>query len=278
MSRQSQSRIAVTLGCLALFAVLTPHAAAREYSLEFGAGLPNQSGHLQTPAGGMPGTASPRRPTLAEIDLDGGDYRWLGVRVGFPRQAERANREFGSRFRLRLKIRYSAVGDEAATVLDDAFTIRSGVFRAGDSVRSRVAFDDLTLTLSAVFDLTPSVSAALGGEIGWTAFDFTMVGEHHTSERAYHVNTVGVVGAVSRDFGNGWQLGTRLAAAPAVEGTGSRYTAEARLGRDLSQRISIALGARIEDFRYDDEHKQALPNQIKVRRRVVPTASVRLRL
>ena len=238
-------------------------------------GPPDQSGYLQTPAGGMPGTASPKRPSLAEIDLDRGDYRWLGVRIDFPRGDSNADR---SRLALRFRMRYSIVGAAATAVLDDAFTIRGGVFGVGDTVRSQVSFDDLTMTLSAVFALTPSLSAELGGAIGWTAFDFTMEGERHRSERAYHVNTVGVMGAVSRDFGNGWHLGARLTAAPAAEGTGSRYTAEARLRRDLTERVSIGVGVRIEQFRYDDGHKQELPNRLLVTRRVVPTVSARLSL
>ena len=234
-------------------------------------GPPDQSGYLQTPAGGMPGTASPKRPSLAEIDLDGGDYRWLGVRVDFPRSDNNADR---SRLALRFRMRYSVVGDAATAALDDAFTIRGGVFGVGDEVRSQVSFDNLTITLSAAFVLTPSLSAELGGEIGWTAFDFTMQGERHRSERAYHVNTVGVMGAVGRDLGNGWHLRATLGAAPAVEGTGSRYTVESRLRRDLTKRVSVGVGVRIEQFRYDDAHKQELPNRLRVTRRVVPTLSV----
>lgn len=233
-------------------------------------GPPDQSGYLQTPAGGMPGTASPKRPSLAEIDLDGGDYRWLGVHVDFRRRDNNADR---SRLALRFRMRYSAVGDTATAMLNDAFTIRGGMFGVGDTVRSQVSFDSLTMALSAVYALTPSLSAELGGEIGWTAFDFTLQGERHRSERAYHVNTVGVIGAAGRDFGNGWHLGARLTAAPAVEGTGSRYTAEARLRRDLTKRVGVGVGVRIEQFRYDDAHKQELPNRLRVTRRVVPTLS-----
>lgn len=271
MGRHCQPCTALTVS---LLVVLATPAAARDYSLEFGAGPPNQSGYLQTPAGGMPGTASPKRPSLAEIDLDAGDYQWLGVRVDFPR-GDNGDR---SRLALRFRMRYSIVGDAATTVLDDAFTIRGGVFGVSDTVRSQVSFDELTMTLSAVFVLSPSLSAELGGEIAWTAFDFTMEGERHRSERAYHVNTVGVMGAVGRDFGNGWHLGARLTASPAIEGTGSRYTAEARLERDLTKHVSIGVGVRIEEFRYDDAHKQALPNRLQVTRRVVPTVSARLRL
>ena len=276
MGRHCQPRTTVPPVGLVLLVVLALPAAAREYFLEFGAGPPRQSGYLQTPAGGMPGTASPKRPTLGEIDLDGGDYRWIDVRVDFAGGSS-ATQEPGDRVRLRFRMRYGAAGDEATTVLDDAFTIRGGVFGVGDPVRSRVSLDGLTLTLSAVFDPTPSLSAELGGEIGWTAFDFTMVGEHHRSERAYHVNTVGAVGAVSRHLGNGWHLAARVSASPAVEGTGSRYTAEVRLRRDIARRVSVAIGAGIGKFRYDDGHKQELPNRLRVTRRLVPTASARLR-
>ena len=133
------------------------------------------------------------------------------------------------------------IGDEATTTIARAFVIRGGVFDVGDTVRSRVSFDGLTLALTAVFDVTPAISAELGAEVGWTAFDFTMLGERHRSERAYHVNTVGLVGGIEKDFNGGWHLGARLAAAPAIEGTGSRYMAEARLRRHLSERIGIAI-------------------------------------
>ena len=159
-------------------------------------------------------------------------------------------------------------------MIAETFTIRGGVFDVGDTVRSQVSFDRLTLALTAGFDLAPTLSAELGAEVGWTAFDFAMLGDHHRSERAYHVNTLGVIGALEKDVGRGWHLGARLVAAPAIEGTGSRILAEARLRRDLSKRLGIAMGARVEEFRYDDAHKQALPNKLQVTRSVVPTLSL----
>ena len=274
MSRQCQLHIDVTRVGLALMAVLALPATPREYALEYGVGLPEQSGYLQTPAGGMPGTASSERPTLAEIDLDGGRYRWLGARVDFGPNGETAP---APPFRLRLHARYRTIGDAATSTVAEAFTIRGGVFEGGDSVRSEVAFDGLTLALTAAFDLRAGLSAELGPQIGWTAFDFVMRGERHRSDRAYHVTTFGLVGAISRELGNGWHIGARLDASPAIEGTGSRFAAETRLGRDLTKNLNVALGASVEEFRYDDAHKQDLPNRLKVTRRVVPNLVARVR-
>lgn len=275
MSRHCQPPIDVTRVGLALLAVLALPATGREYTVEYGGGIPDPSGYLQTPAGGIPGTASVKRPTLGEIGLDGGHYRWLGAGVAFGRKA---NIPTAVPFRLRFHARYTTIGDDATSSIAEAFTIRGGVFAVGDSVRSRVSFDGLTLAVTAAFDLAPRLSVEIGPEIGWTAFDFTMTGERHRADRAYHVTTFGLVGGISREFGNGWRVGAKFAASPAIEGTGSRYMAETRVGRVLSKNLCVALGASLEGFRYDDGHKQDLPNRLDVTRRVVPTVAVRLRL
>ena len=273
MSRQCQLRVGRS--GLALLAVLALSAGGREYALAYGVGMPDQSGYLQTPAGGMPGTASAKRPTLAEIDLDGGRFRWLGAGVDFGQRADADST--AQPFRLRLQARLTTVSDDAMATISEAFTIRGGVFEVGDSVRSRASFDALTLALTAAFDLGSGLRAEVGPQIAWTAFDFTMTGERHRIERAYHVTTFGLVGIVSKGFGNGWHVGARVAAAPAIEGTGSRYRAETRVGRDLSTHLGIAVGAAVEAFRYDDGHKQELPNRLNVTRRVVPTVVVSTR-
>ena len=261
---------------LAALAVLASPAAGREVVVEVGAGVPSESGHLQTPAGGMPGTASPGRPTLAEIGLDGGHFRWIGARVDFDRKAQGS--PGAAKFHLRFDARLASVGDEATSVIARPFTIRGGVYEAGDLVRSQVAYDGLTLSLAGVFRLGSGLEAEIGPQVGWTAFDFTTDGARHRTERAYHITTVGVVGGMSKEFGNGWHLGARVAAAPAIEGTGSRYSLEPWLGRVVWKRLGLAIGARVEEFRYDDAHKQELPNRIDVTRRVVPMLAVRLRL
>lgn len=276
MSPQCQPRITVARSGLALLAMLALSATGREYSLEYGLGRPEQSGYLQTPAGGMPGTASSKRPTLAEIDLDRGGYRWLGAGVNFGRNAK--TDPAVAPFRLRVDARLTMIGDEAASTTAQAFTIRGGVFEAGDSVRSEVSFDRLTLALTAEFDLGPGLTAEIGPQVGWTRFDFTMTGERHRSERSYHVSTFGLVCAIAKEVGGVWHIGATLAASPAIDGTGSRYSVESRVGRDLPNNLRVAVGARLEAFGYDDAHKQDLPNRLKVKRRVVPTASVRLRL
>ena len=261
---------------LAALAVLASPVAAGEVVVEVGGGLASESGYLQTPAGGMPGTASSKRPTLAEIDLDGGHFRWLGARVDF---GQSSKSDTGAvPFRLRLHARLATIGDGATTMIDEAFTIRGGVFDVGDSVRSRVAYDGLTLALTGVFSLGPGLVAVVGPEVGWTAFDFTMVGDRHEIDRAYHVTTVGLVGGVAKEFGNGWQFGVRIATSPAFDGVGSRHAAETWLGRVPTKRFSVAVGARLEEFRYDDGHKQELPNRLKVTRRVLPMVVARLRL
>ena len=263
------------LSLAVLAAALALPAAGRDYVVEFAAGPPNQSGYLQTPAGGMPGTASSKRPTLSEIDLGGGRYRWIGAGVDFGRKANVD--PAAARSRLRLYARYTTTGDDATSMIAEAFTIRGGVVEAGDSVRSRASFDGLTLAMTAAFDLGSRVSVEVGPEIGWTAFDFTMTGERHRSDRSYHVTTFSLAGAVEKEFGNHWHIGARLAASPGIEGTGSRYLVETRVGRDLSKVLGVAVGASVEAFRYDDGHKQDLPNRIKVTRRVVPTLHARLR-
>ncbi len=275
MSPQFQPRIAITRGGLALLAMLALSAAGREYSLEFGLGRPEQSGYLQTPAGGMPGTASTQRPTLAEVNLDAGGYRWLGAGVDFGHNPK--THPGAVPLRLRFAARLTAIGDDAASTVAEAFTIRRGVFEAGDSVRSRVSFDRLTLALTAEFDLGAALTAEIGTEVGWTKFDFTMTGERHRSERSYHVTTFGLVCAIARDFGNGWHIGARLAGSPAIDGTGSRYSVESGVGRDLTKYLRVAVGATLEAFGYDDAHKQELPNWLKVKRRVLPTLGVRVR-
>jgi len=263
--------------CLAL-AALAMHAlpVAGRTVVEVGGALPSESGYLQTPAGGMPGTATAKRPTLAEIDLDGGHFRWLGARLDFNPSAK--SDPAAVPFRLRVHARFTTIGDGATSMIEQAFTIRGGVFEVGDSVRSRVSYDGLTLAATGVFGLGPGLSVEIGPVVGWTAFDFTMRGERHQIDRAYHVTTFGLVGEVRRDFGNGWQIRAKIAASPAFEGVGSRHAAETWLGRDLTERFGVAIGARFEAFGYDDAHKQELPNRLNVSRRVVPALAVRLRL
>ena len=248
------------------------------YTLEAGTGVLRHEGYLQTPAGGMPGSASLERPTFAEIDLGDGSYRWLAGSVTFhgKDQAEGPS-VFGYPFHVRLRVRYVAIGDASATRLATGLTIRAGTFPAGDSVRSRASFDGLSLGLAGVLELGGGVSAELGARVGWTAFEFAMVGDDHQAHRAYHVNTVGLAAGIGKDFGNGWHIGAVLGAAPGFEGTGSHYLVEPRVSRRLGRHATIALGARFEEFRYDDAHKQALPNQLRVKRRAVPTLALGLR-
>ena len=265
---------------LALAATWTTAVAeGAEYRLEVGAGVPRHDGYLQTPAGGATGSTDLERPTFAELDLEGGRYRWLSGTVDWRGREDTGTFSLaGVPVHLRLQIRYERIGDEAEAVLASPLRIWGRTLPAGDSVRSEVSFDGLSLALTGVFDLAGGVSAELGAGAGWTAYDFTMVGGRHHAERAYHVNSVGLVGGLAKDLGRGWRLEAVLRAFPRLDGTGSSYLVEPRINKCLSEHATVVLAARVETFRYDDAHKQEMPNRLDVKRRVVPSVSLVVRL
>ena len=257
---------------LALGALWTTATEAAEYGLEIGAGLLRHDGYLQTPAGGAPGSTDLERPTFAELDLRGGSYRWLSGTAQWGRRDDAASFSVGGvPVHLRLRIRYEQIGDEADAVLATPLRIWGRTLPVGDSLQSEVSFDGFSLALTGVFDLAADVSAELGVGAAWTAYDFITVGERHHAERAYHVNSIGFVGGLARDLGHGWRLEAGLRAFPALDGTGSSYLVEPRISRRLTEHASVVLAARFETFRYDDSHKQAMPNRLQVTRRVTPS-------
>ena len=264
---------------LALGALWATAAEAAEYRLEIGAGLLRHDGYLQTPAGGAPGSTDFERPTFAELDLEGGSYRWLSATVDWGGQDAMGTFSVaGAPVHLRLHVRYEQIGDDAEAVLATPLRIWGRTLPAGDSLRSEVSFDGFSLALTGVVDLAGGVSAELGAGAGWTAYDFVTVGGRHHAERAYHVNSIGLVGSLAKDLGHGWRLAAVLRAFPALDGTGSGYLVEPRLSRRLTEHANVILAARFETFRYDDAHKQAMPNRLDVRRRVVPSIALALDL
>ena len=269
MKRQCQTLLWTLAAPLAAYP-----AAGAGYSVELGTGVLRQEGYLQTPAGGAPGTASPKRPRLSEIDLDRGHYRWIAGSADFPKSAQVSIA--GSPLHFRLHARYTAIGAAAGATLASGFGIRGGTFAAGDSVRSSLSMDTLSLALTGILEFGDGVSWGLGASVDWTAFDFALVGEHHQADRAYHVASAGIVGTLDKDFGNGWRIGATLRLSPGFEGTGSRYVLAPRIARDANERVALVLATRFEEFRYDDAHKQALPNRLKASR-ALPTISVTMR-
>ena len=260
---------------LALCALWTATGEGAEYRLEIGAGLLRHDGYLQTPAGGAPGSTDLERPTFAELDLDGGSYRWLAGSAEWHGRDDTGIFSVGGvPVHMRLQVRYEQIGDEADAVLATPLRIWGRTLPAGDSLRSEVSFDGFSLAVTGVFDLAGGVSAELGTGLGWTAYDFITVGGRHHAERAYHVNSIGLVGSVAKDLGRGWRLAAALRAFPALDGTGSSYLVEPRISRRLTEFATVVLAARFESFRYDDAHKQAMPNRLRVERRVMPSAAL----
>lgn len=269
------SRHCQTAAWLALGALWASAAEGAEYRLEIGAGVLRHDGYLQTPAGGAPGSTDLERPTFAELDLDGGGYRWLSGSADWHGRDDAGLFSVGGvPVHIRLQVRYEQIGDEADAVLAKPLRIWGRTLPAGDSIRSEVSFDGLSLALTGVFDLAGGVSAALGAGAGWTAYDFITVGGRHHAERAYHVNSIGLVGGLAKDLGRDWRLEALLRAFPALDGTGSSYLVEPRISRSLTEYATVVVAARFETFRYDDAHKQAMPNRLSVERRVTPSIAL----
>lgn len=265
--------------CLALGALWTTTAEGAEYRIEIGAGVLHHEGYLQTPAGGAPGSTDLERPTFAELGLDGGGYRWLAASAQWHGRDDTGMFSVrGVPVHVRLQVRYEQIADEADAVIATPLRIWGRTLPAGDSVRSEVSFDGLSLALTGVFDLAGGVSAELGTGAGWTAYDFITVGGRHHAERAYHVNSIGLVGGLAKDLGRGWRLAAALRAFPALDGTGSSYLVEPRISRRLTEYATVVLAARFETFRYDDAHKQAMPNRLRVERRVTPSIALAIDL
>ena len=244
--------------CSLLALCATPVTA--EVALALGGGVMRSGGYLQTPTGGLPGTSSLKRPTFAETAMRRGDTRWLAAAVDIRR--------------FRLHARYSVIGGEGTSRLTSALTSQGQPFRAEERIRSAASFDRLSLAVTRVFALRRGVTAELGGELAWTAFDLDIRGDASLVDRSYHVHTVGLFAAIAKRMGPRWSLGSTLGLAPPLEGAGSNYRVAPRLDLHIGERWHLALGIHVERFRYDDAHKQALPNRLLVRRRVLPTVSI----
>ena len=243
------------------WAACTP--AFGEFALEAGGGPMRHVGHLQTPAGGQPGTSSAGRPTFREAGLRGGAERWLA-----------ASKETS---RWRVRIRYADAGEAGEARLQKALVSQGRRFGEGRSIRSAVSLDELSLQLTRRFDLPRGVRAELGARLAWTSFSLRIDGDDEHVNRAYHAHAVGVAGGVAKNFGGRWQVGAAFAAAPAFDGAAGGYHVEPRLRVRLGERWHVALGARLSAFRYDDSHKQDLPNRLRVRRRTLPTLAFEAR-
>ena len=245
-----------------LAASLAAGSAFAEGSLEVGLGSVGSSGHLQTPAGGQIGTASAKRPTLAEAALDGGHYRWLAASANLGRG--------------RLHLRYADIAAQGTSALANHLVAQSRAFDAGETIRSRAAFDTLTLAWTWRFE-REGWRAELGPQVRWTAFDLRIDGTGQAVDRRYRVYAVGAFGILSKQLGQRFNAVLEATAAPAFDGAASAYALAPSIEYRIGERLRLRLGARFEAFGYDDAHKQTLPNDLNVRRRLLPTLALRAR-
>lgn len=245
-------------------AAAAPLVRGATYAVEAGVGSLAQRGHLQTAAGGEPGTTSAERPTLSEAGLTGGDYRWLAATATFGR--------------FEIAMRYTMIGDAGNATLRDSLTSQGQTFPAGSAIRSRVDLDGLSLAATRIFGSDGGTTVAVGPWIGWTAFALEIDGERHGVDRSYRVYALGVQGRLRIPLGSRWHVGAEAVVAPAFPGSAGRFGVEPWLGYRVGDHVEVRLAARLAAFRYDDAHKQDLPNRLRVDRRILPAISVVWRL
>ena len=224
-------------------------------------GLLSHDGFLQTPAGGEPGTATAGRPTVDELAVGDGAYRWVAGTVGFGRYW--------------LDIRYTTISDSGRATLANALVSQGNAFDAGSAVRSALGLDGLSLAFTRSFAFGEDTRLRVGPWVGWTAFDLDVDGARADVDRSYRVYALGAKAALDKALGKRWRMGAEAIVAPAFDGAAARYTIEPSLSYGLSDRVEIRLATRLAAFRYDDAHKQVWPNRLRIDRRVVPAISVR---
>lgn len=244
----------------ALAAVVATFASADAF-VELGGGPLRQSGFLQTPAGGQLGTASARRPTFGEVALKRGTHGWLA-----------GGADFG---RYRLRIRYDTSRDDGDARLPAALTSQGRTFAAAESLRSSVSFDGLAILVTRSFEWHDAF-AEVGGRVGWTAFSLAMSGSGGgTVDRRYTVNAVGLVGLLGTKLGERASIVASLVLSPSYTGGGVHHVFEPRAVFRIANGVQLVAGLRFERFRYDDAHKQALPNRLRANRRIPIVAVVK---
>lgn len=233
----------------------------RRFAFEAGMGLLSHDGFLQTPAGGEPGTATAERPTVDELAVGDGNYRWIAGTVGLGRYA--------------LDVRYTTISDSGRTTLATALVSQGNAFDAGSDLRTTLGLDGLSLAFTRSFAFGQDTGLKVGPWVGWTAFDLDVDGARAGVDRSYRVYALGATAALDKALGGRWRAAAQAIVAPAFEGAAARYTIEPSLTYGLGDHVEIRLAARLAAFRYDDAHKQVWPNRLRIDRRVMPAVSVR---
>ena len=258
MRRQSQMLLLTALANTWAGAEELPD---RRFGFEAGMGLLSHDGFLQTPAGGEPGTATAERPTVDELAVGDGNYRWVSGTVDFARY--------------RLDIRYTTISDSGRATLRTALVSQGNAFDAGSDVRTVLGLDGLSLAFTRSFAFAEDATFRVGPWIGWTAFDLDVNAAHAHVDRSYRVYALGANAALDKALRRRWRVAAEAIVAPAFEGAAARFTVEPSLSYGLRDRFEIRFAARLAAFRYDDAHKQVWPNRLQIDRRVMPAISVR---
>ena len=258
MGRQSQILL---LTALASAWAGADELSARHIAFEGGVGVLSHDGFLQTPAGGEPGTATAGRPTVDELAVSDGTYRWVAGAVGFGRYC--------------LDIRYTMISDSGRATLATALVSQGNAFDAGSAVRAELGLDGLALAFTRSFAFGEDTRLRVGPWIGWTAFDLDVNTAGAGVDRSYRVYALGAKAALDKALGGRWRVGAEAIVAPAFEGAAARYSIEPSLSYGLNDHVEIRLAMRLAAFRYDDAHKQVWPNRLRIDRRVMPAVSVR---
>ena len=258
MGRQSQMLLLTALAGAWAGAEELP---GRHIAFEAGMGVLSHDGFLQTPAGGEPGTATAGRPTVDELAVGDGTYRWVAGTVGLGRFA--------------LDIRYTTISDSGRATLASALVSQGNAFDAGSDVRTELSLDGLSLAFTRSFAFGEHTRLKVGPWIGWTAFDLDVNTAGAGVDRSYRVYALGAKAALDKALGGRWRASAEAIVGPTFEGAAARYSIEPSLSYGLNEHVEIRLATRLAAFRYDDAHKQVWPNRLRIDRRVMPAVSVR---
>ena len=251
------------LRALLLVLVVMGQVARADVEWTVAVGRVDQSGFLQTPTGGAPGTATLGRPSVEELDLDGANSFLLGAEWSNDRWFVRAHYD-----------RFHVDGD---SVLGASLIMQGRPFGEGSSVAAELDLHELAAAVGRR-GRAGDLDWWAGVRVGATDFSVSLdsSGVPSPVDRAYHViDVAGLLGASLR-LGPAWSVDVEALLAPQHERFAGRRRLDGYLVYQLD-RLAWRVGIRLETFEYDDAYKQALPNHLDLDR-VVPRIGVSWRL
>jgi hypothetical protein len=248
-------RILSLLALTLLLLLLASRASAAErdwrFSLDGSYEYGQVDGYAQTPAGGQPGTTSPKRPSLGEIGID--DASIYGMRaIGAWRDEE-------------LSLDAQIIRLSGDNTLAAPLTSQGQSFPAGTAVSSDVDLDWYSLAYRHRFRigddlvLTPSAGGLL-----WT-FHYRLDSATARADRSY-AKANGALGleAQWRPNDGRFAVDLRLLGTPPISGLANVFSEQLLASYDVIQRrdlsIGVVGGVGFEQMDYKDS--QPLPNHV----------------